>query len=252
MLKKIPVIILLFCLLALSTPAMKSLEKAPGSAGSSLFLKEPEPEIKSFRHIGEKITYDVRLGSLLLGRAVFEHLPAEEFKGAKVNAISFKTQLARFKDVEKILSDPLTNLPLFVDRSVSTWPLPEQITEEYDQQGCTVVIKKKKGGKLSTVRIKKELPLNNAILLPYYVRDIEDLEVGWSMKVQLPTQQYEIKLVSIEQAQVPAGIFKAYRFKSTPDKFEIWLSADESRIPLKIRGMGSLGYNLAMREYSKN
>lgn len=202
--------------------------------------------------IGEKITYHVRLGRLNLGRAVFKQLPNAELRGRKVNLITFETKLARFTDLERIYSDPESFLPLRVERYVSTWPFPEKIIEDYDQGKFILVIKKFKHNKQKETVIKKDNVINNAILLPYYVRDIAKLEVGYNLIAGLPAQEFIIELVAIEEIEVPAGKFMAYRFKSRPKKFEVWISADERRIPVKINGTIGLRYSLVMQEYSLN
>jgi len=202
--------------------------------------------------IGEKITYRVRLGRLNLGKAVFKQLPKTELGGRNVNLITFETRLARFTDLEKIYSDPESFLPLRVERYVSTWPFPEKIIEDYDQGKFILVIKKFKNNKQRETVIKKDSVINNAILLPYYVRDIAKLEVGYNLIAGLPAQEFIIELVAIEEVEVPAGKFMAYRFESRPKKFKVWISADERRIPVKINGTIGLGYSLVMQEYSIN
>jgi hypothetical protein len=48
---------------------------------------------------------------------------------------------------------------------------------------------------------------------------------------------------------VPAGKFKAYHFTSTPKKFEIWISKDDYRIPVKIKGLGGYNYTMLMKNH---
>jgi hypothetical protein len=87
-------------------------------------------------------------------------------------------------------------------------------------------------------------------MLPFYVRNIAHLVPGWSMHAQLPTQAFTITLAGVEYVSVPAGKFKCYRFASEPKRFEIWITTDELRIPVKIKGAAGLGYSLSMRVYS--
>lgn len=211
-------------------------------------LKPQEP--KKPERVGEKIIYNVQFGKLNLGKAVFNHLSMTKFKGRDARLISFETRLVRFSDIERIYSDAETFLPLRVERLVSTWPFPEKITEDYDQEKFVITIKKVKRNKEETTVIKKGNVINNAILLPYFVRDMENLRVGYNLTARLPTQEFVIELVAEEEVEVPAGKFRAYRFISKPKKFEIWISTDERRIPLKIKGANGLGYTLVMKEYS--
>lgn len=202
--------------------------------------------------IGEKITYYVQLGKLNLGKAVFEHLPNTKLGARNVNLMTFETRLARFTDLERIYSDPETFLPLRVERYVSTWPFPEKIIEDYDQEKFILTIKKLKNNKQEEIVIKRDNVINNAILLPFYVRDIAKLDLGYNLMAQLPTQEFIIELVAREEIRVPAGRFMTYRFESRPKKFEIWISADERRVPVKINGTSGLGYTLSLQEYSAN
>lgn len=201
--------------------------------------------------IGEVITYDVRLAGINLGRAVFKYLPETQLKGKKVNLMLFETKLANFSDLERIYSDKNSLLPIRVERLVSIWPSTEKLIEDYDQQRFILTVKKFKGRKEQETVIRKDSVINNAILLPFYVRDIAGLDIGYELKANLPTQEFLIKLVAKEEVFVPAGKFIAYRFESVPKNFEIWISQDERRIPLKIKGASRLGYTLLLRNYSK-
>jgi hypothetical protein len=201
--------------------------------------------------VGEKIIYDVMLGKVKLGSAVFHYRAKSELNRKTVNFITFETRLLRFKDNEKIYSDPETALPLKVEREISSWPKYEKIIEVYDQEKFTLRIVKTENGRDEELNFKKESAIHNAILLPYSVRQIPELVVGWNFQANLPTQSFLIELASIEEVKVVAGTFKSYHFKSTPERFEIWISADEQKIPLKIKGISGIGYTLVMREYSQ-
>lgn len=211
----------------------------------SVFSKNlpQEPDIPL---VQEKITYDVSLGKLRLGRAVFNSIGNVPINGDPY-LITFETRLARFMDLEKIYCDPKTFLPLKIERSIRNWFNSEQITEVYDQHKFILQITKNNKEPLV---ITKQGPIHNAILLPFFVRRIPELDIGWSLLINLPVRSYTIKLVSIDELKVPAGRYTAYHFKSEPKQFEIWISVDEKRIPLKIEGFGALGYSLAMKEYS--
>lgn len=202
------------------------------------------------KYTGEKIVYNVRMGNVTLGKSVFTRLPPVELDGKMANLMSFETRLARFSDKEKIHSAAGTFLPLKIEREVSNWPFLEKISEHYDQDKFTLTIIKNKGKSSQQRVIRKDGPIHNSIILPFVLRNIPELALGWSMTANLPSQRFEIKLSSLETLKLPSGEFKAYHFQSNPPKFEIWVSADERRIPLKIKGAGPLGYTLVMKEYS--
>ena len=201
-------------------------------------------------YIGEKITYDVKIGKLYLGKARFNNLSNVQLDGRFLGLMTIETKLTHFTDREKIYSDLQTLLPVRVERDILNWPIQERITEDYDQDNFTVTIIKNKGAGQKKLVIKKDSHIHNAVLLPYYVRRLPRLNVGRIIIANLPTRRLEIKLVSIEDVKVPVGTFKAYHFKSTPKQIEIWISTDERRIPLKIQGAGLFGYSMVMSEYT--
>ncbi|MDD3233646.1 MAG: DUF3108 domain-containing protein [Candidatus Omnitrophota bacterium] len=215
---------------------------------AAAFSPAQEDPIK--KYVGEKILYQVKLGILSVGTAEFEHRDIAELNGTAVHVVNFRTVLARFRDNELIYCLPGSLLPVRVERMIDFWPKKERITEEYDQTVFSLKITREEGKSRSEQVIKKDRAIHNAVLLPYYVRTIPGLKEGWRMNVQLPTQSFIVSLDSIEEVKVPAGTFKAYHFTSEPRKFEIWISADEKRIPLKLKGTSSAGYTLLLTGYS--
>lgn len=208
--------------------------------------------IKIIQHdyLGEKIIYSVKLGKLYLGKARFNNLSNVQLDGRLLNLMTMQTKLTQFTDTERIYSDLETLLPVRVERDILNLFIREKITEDYDQDNFTVTIIKNKGAVQEKLVIKKDSHIHNAVLLPYYVRRLPRLDLGIIIIANLPTRRLEINLVSIEDVKVPAGTFKAYHFKSTPKQIEIWISADERRIPLKIQGAGLFGYSMVMSEYT--
>jgi hypothetical protein len=218
---------------------------------SSFSVEEKHLQAEIDKNVGEKMAYDVKLGAIGLGKSAFSQVPSVELNGKKLIVMVFETSLARFKDIETIYTDPQTFLPVRVERDILNWFSQEKITEDYNQQDFTVTINKKKGGKTETTVIKKDGPIHNAILLPQYIRRSAKLEANETLIANLPNRRYEIKLVSTEEIKVPAGTFKAYHFKSIPSQIDIWISADERKIPLKIQNNSlTLGYVMLLREYT--
>jgi hypothetical protein len=230
--------------IVLSLPLCPALAPVPVVVPAPVPVPPPEPVRPS--RVGEKIKYTVKLGMLKLGESVFTQVQSETVGGIKADVFLFETKLFRFSDTEKIFGNPENFLPLRVERDISAWPKKENITEEYDQKADTVTLVK--NGKRD--EIKSSGPLQNAILLPFSLREYKKIGPGWSMKVNLPTQKFEILFDGEEKVRVPAGEFTTYHFRSEPDKFEVWVTADESRIPVKIRGTGALGYILFMSGYT--
>jgi hypothetical protein len=198
---------------------------------------------------GEKIDYAVYLGAVKIGQATYHHLRKTFIKDRPVELITFLTQAIRFKDRETIYCDSETFLPLVVERKISKPIKPEKIREEYDQENFKLTITKERFGK-SVKEIQSDAPIHNSILLPFFVRNAQDLETGWSFTANLPQGKYVIKLSKIEKVETPSGEFEAYFFESEPDKFKIWVGTDNNRIPLRIDGTGGIGYKMMMQKYT--
>jgi hypothetical protein len=198
---------------------------------------------------GEKIEYNVYLGTLKVGKATYHHLRKTFLHDKQVELITFLTEAVRFKDRETIYADSDTFLPLVVERKISKPIKPEKIREEYDQENFKLTITKKRFGQ-SVKEIKSTKPIHNSILLPFFVRTAEDLNIGWTFTANLPQGEYLIKLTKIEKVNTPAGEFEAYFFESDPNKFKIWIGTDSNRIPLRIDGTGGIGYKMMMQTYT--
>jgi hypothetical protein len=203
-------------------------------------------ETDIYDYTGESILYFIKP----VGKSEYNDLGVVDLKGRKVNLVTFMTKVLFVKDTEKIYSDPESLLPIRIERTISKLWGKEYITEEYDQEKFTVVIRKFKGKKLVKEQIiKANGPIQNAILLPFYLRRRPDLEIGWQFTARVPNE-FKLELVSIDQISVPAGKFQAYHIKSIPDKFEIWINKNSPRVPVKIQGEGGFDYALLMKKYS--
>ncbi|MDP2940754.1 MAG: DUF3108 domain-containing protein [Candidatus Omnitrophota bacterium] len=199
---------------------------------------------------GEKIIYDVRLGRVNLGILSLTNIGMVKLENRMLNLTTAETTLAQFKDKENIYSDPRDFFPVRIERDITKWLLREKITEDYDQVNFVVTITKKVGGRTSKKQIKSSSAIHNPMLLPYYLRHIPDLAVGKIITANLPSKRLEIELVAVEDIRVPAGAFKTYHFVSKPPQTEIWITADEQRIPVKIQDAGILSYSMLMRSYT--
>jgi len=192
----------------------------------------------------ETITY----GISPIGHSEYRDMGIVEFLGRKVNLVIFKTRAGGFEDTEKIYSDPATGMPVEVERYVTKWFGKEYLVEEYDSRKNTLSITKfQHGKKTGGYFFQGKGPIHNAVLLPFCLRKVPGLMVGWSGKIRLP-EEFKVRIVSMEEITVPAGKFKAYHITSIPQKFEIWISNDNLRLPLKIRGLGGLSYTLMMQK----
>ena len=194
-------------------------------------------------YTGERITYEVSL----MGSAEYNDMGIVEFEGKKARLVIFRTRVIGLDDLEKIYCDPATLLPLRVERDISFPFNKEYLVEVYDHKAFSLVIKKYVDNKeVKEYLFNAEGPIYNAILLPFYLRTIPKLELGWSFQSRFP-EVFKISLVSIDDIEVPAGKFKAYHFTSQPNKFEIWISQDQDRIPIKIKETTGLGYTMVLK-----
>jgi len=192
----------------------------------------------------EAISYEVKP----IGICEYQDFGPIEYRGNKANLCVFKTNVVGFEDKEVIFSDAETHLPIVVERDISIWFHDENITEEYFPKDNSVKLTKFEGGKKSEEFVLKgRAPIQNAILVPFSLRNVADLKIGSTFDIVLPGE-FKVKLVSIEDVTVPAGKFKTYHFTSTPPKFEIWISADDLRLPVKIKGLGAFPYALEMKK----
>ncbi|MFH0763009.1 MAG: hypothetical protein V1925_03885 [Candidatus Omnitrophota bacterium] len=206
-------------------------------------IRGPAENINGEDFSGERIVYQIKPA----GSAEYNDLGIVNFLGKKMKLATFTTQVLNFKDTETIYSSPESLLPLRVERDISMWPLKENIVEEYDQDNFSIIIRKLKGKGAQEQILKAGGPIYNAVILPFYLRSIKELYIGWSMVFCFP-QKFTVKLISEEEIEVPAGKFQAYHFTSDPYKFDIWISKDKLRLPLKIKGAGGLGYTLLLKE----
>jgi hypothetical protein len=195
-------------------------------------------------YTGEKITYAISP----LGSAEYNDMGAAVLDGKNVKLITFRTRTVGFKDLEKIYYDPELFLPLRVERNLAFFIGREYLVEEYAPTDFSLHIKKYVNKKVvKEYRFHAEGPINNVIMLPFYLRSIDIIGPGQSFTVYLP-DTYVVSLVSVDEITVPAGKFKAYHFTSQPDKFEVWISQDADRLPLKIRATGGHGYTMVMKK----
>lgn len=184
-----------------------------------------------------------------VGTSVYRDMGLLELRGKPARKVIFSTEVGGFKDTETIYSDPVTWYPFRVERDITMWLHEEDIVEEYNIPANKGAITKfQKGKKIEQYFLEaKGGPIHSAILLPFSLRKENNLKVGWSCNIRLP-DEYKVTLSSIEDITVPAGKFRAYHFTSVPSKFEIWITTDSLRLPVKIKGVGGIPYALVMQK----
>lgn len=211
----------------------------------------PKAEIDIKEYTGESIQYLIKP----VGKAEYKNLGTVDLKGVRANLITLKSKILFIEVMEKIFYDSESLLPYRTERTTSSFWVKEYRTEEYDQKKFTVVIKKFNGAKLLMEKIiKAESPIQNVNLLLFYLRKQPDLKIGWHFTAnvleELKLLKVDLKLLSIEEIIVPAGRFKAYHFKSVPDKFEIWMNKSTPQVALKIRLKNVVDCFILMKRYN--
>jgi hypothetical protein len=193
---------------------------------------------------GERIVYAISP----VGTAEYNDMGLVDYKGKKLWLVTFLTKVPGFHDLEKIYADPQTGLPLTVERYID-WPLSKEfLIEEYDPQNNSQITRRFLKDKLTNeYKYKSNGPYYNAILLPFYLRGVKDLNISWSMVVRVPGQ-FAVTLQDVEDIKVNGKRIAAYHFTSKPDKFEIWISKDEDLLPVVIKG--TVGYSMFMQSHS--
>ncbi|MCX5699093.1 MAG: hypothetical protein NTX01_05305 [Candidatus Omnitrophica bacterium] len=192
-----------------------------------------------------------------LGRSEYNNLGTVDLNGIKVNLVTLKYKVLFVESAEKIYSGPENLLPYKIERTISKLWWKEYATEEYDQKKFTVIIKNFKGKKLVKEQvIKANGPIQNVILLLFYLRNSPGLKIGWNFTARILAEfkpevvSTKLELVSIDKISVPAGKFQAYHFKSIPAKFEIWINKNTPQVPLKIKLKSIFDCSISMKEYS--
>lgn len=220
------------------------------AAGEEIFSDKTRLDFPFLK--GERLIYDVNYNNLKIGESVLIFNGEKELNGEKVYHITFSTDLGAFKDVEDIYADKETFLPLKVSRRISQiGRFSYNVNEEYDQENFKVEIHKE--GKLLSKEftIKKDAPISNAILLPYYYRQQPDYCEKKKLEVILPTVNFDVVFKGKETIDTYLGQHSAYSFASIPAKFAFWLSTDKRRIPLKIKSSINPDYSLTIRSIEK-
>jgi hypothetical protein len=191
----------------------------------------------------ERLVYDINPA----GFAQFEDHGVVKKDGRDLNLVTFHTRAMGLDDLETIYADPITGLPVIVERDVKIIFSKERLIESYDQIKRRLSIKKYKGGRVvQTYTFNSDGPIHNAVLLPFVLRGVDNPQVGWTATYQFPLK-FTVRLVAVETVTVAAGTFKAYHFSSTPHKFDVWISADQRRLPLQIRGTTGISATMKLR-----
>jgi len=186
------------------------------------------------------------------GEATLEYRGTQKLDGQDAVLIIFRAEAINFLDEEKIFVDPVTFLPIRVERDLNIWGAKEKIIEYYDQNKFEVKVVKNSGGKITELVIKKDAAVDNIYSFLYRYRRSGAFTVGETLHLNLPTQSVDLTLKSRQKIDAAGKTYDAYYLESKPEKYCLWFDTGESKIPLRIDGAISFGNTaMIMRKYEK-
>ncbi|GEM_PF-1135693 len=202
---------------------------------------------------GESIEYGVKMNFLTIGRANLSYQGIAVERNTRAINIAFLADVVNFNDLEKIYADLETFNPLWVIRKIDFFNRKELINEDYARKANSVTITKYKNEKVVSVKdLFSDAPFQHVISSIYYCRKLKNLEVGTKFSLNLPLSKLVLEVKRIVDIKVPYGKFKAFYIESVPNKYRIWLSVDEKRLPLKVEGAISFSpASLVMTKYKE-
>lgn len=197
----------------------------------------------------ETVRYVIKKLKMKVGEAKITFRGEAELNHRKVYLIVFRAEGFRFFDQEKIYVDPVSFLPVQVERDVDIFGKKEKITEYYGPAGKVRIVKIA-GGKRNEQVIVKDGPIENIYGFIYRYRLQGSFAIGSSLKMSLPTKDVTMKVVEPQTVKAGGQKYKAYFLESDPNQYRIWFDAGPGRIPLRIDGAVGFGDTaMVMEEY---
>ncbi len=209
---------------------------------------------------GEKLTYSLHWKFIHAGTAVFEVLPATELNGRPachflltVRTSPFLDIFYKVRDRVESFTDPGVTHSLLYKKQQREGKYEREVTVTFDWKTQTAQYEKR-GVKRPPIYVYPGTFDPLAII--YFMRTLEfypgkvlmgpvssgkrivigRLRVVKKQKVKVPAGRFKAFLIEPEVTQM-GGVFK----RSATTTLQVWLGADERKIPLKVRGMAKLG-----------
>lgn len=193
------------------------------------------------RLAGEKITYSIKKFGVKAGTAVLHFVGPAEVKGQKVFLIIFRATGFNFLDEEKIYADPLTLLPLQIERNLNIFGSKERIVEYYSSGPPQVRVVKRTEGKTAEMLLKSDQVVDNIYCFIARYRLQGQFKPGEVLALNLPTQRVEIVLKDQQRIAAAGKNYEAYFLQSRPAKYRLWFDSKEGKLPLRIDGTSRIG-----------
>lgn len=186
----------------------------------------------------EKLFFGVYSNGIRAGQGEMFYAGIDQKAGTPLQRLLFRVSTFSVKDEEDILGTIDFRAPVRVSRSVRVFGKAESIQETYAPDRRSVTIRKTINGRVSPDnKIVSAQDLGNVLLLLYRLRNDPFLAIGQSYDINLPTQQFKLRVVDKRMLKSPLGRYEAFYLESTPPKFKIWLKTTPDRLPLRIQGL---------------
>jgi hypothetical protein len=187
---------------------------------------------------GERMSFGVYSNGIRAGEGEMFYAGIDPSSADPLQHLLFRVTTFSVKDEEDILGTIDFQAPVRVVRSVLVFGKEESIRETYAPDRKSVDIRKTVKGKgVEDHKIVTSKDLGNVLLLIYRLRNDLSLAIGQSYDINLPTQQFQLKVVDRRMLKSPLGRFETFYLESTPPKFKIWLKTTPDRLPLRIQGL---------------
>jgi len=208
---------------------------------------------------GEKLTFKVKWVFIPAGEAVLEVMSPERLNGISVNHFRMTARTYDYIDPIYMVRDQVDSFTHIGMNHALLYLIQAKGKEKKD-----VVVNfdwEKKQAYFSDFGYKQEpIPILSGSFDPlsvFYAFRLFDLKEGAELKVAVSDGKKSVmggaKVIREERIKVPAGTFKTYLVepemehiggvfrKSKDAKFQIWVTADKSHIPVRIKSKVIVG-----------
>lgn len=238
-------------------------------SNTSEIIFPKEIENKAFKE-GEILEFSIKYGFIRVATSVFKVTKASPIHNRKVYMITSNARTQNFFDMVHKVRDCIISYvdaaTLFSYKYIKIQreggkKINEAIKYNYRNKTFTRYKTKFKRGKLK--HNSNTIKLNGFVFDPfaalYYLRT-QNLSVNKIISIPVSSSddiyELKIKVIKKETVNVPAGKFKCYKIRPVllkegiflhKGKMDIWLTADEYKIPVKMKtsiAIGSIKANL--------
>ncbi|MEW5894803.1 MAG: hypothetical protein AB1650_03430 [Candidatus Omnitrophota bacterium] len=185
----------------------------------------------------ETLTYSIKKFGMTAGEATLQYVGLMDLEGRPAIQIIFTAKGFNFYDQEKIFADPLTLLPLRVERDLNIFGKKEKIVEVYDAEHYLVKVTKYDNGKVVDEMIfERQYPIDNLYCFLYRYRLNGVFEKGHGLTMFLPTKTVVFKIENKTEIHAAGKKREAWFMKSEPNEYRVWFGTDSDNLPLRIDG----------------